>query len=110
YDIPSTAYSDGAYVLRVRAKDQSNNISYFSSSFTVFGAGSNAGDFTPPTLTMTFPVDGQSYPADQMLQFTGTSTDNVSVSAVDVEIKKPSTGESWNGSMWTAGDFFLLAN
>lgn len=106
--LPYSAYTNGSYVMRVKAKDTNNNIRIVSSTFTVFGASVGAGDTLPPLVGLTTPADGGSYTSSQLLTITGTAADDTALQIVEVRILRGA--DSWDGAVFRPGDFWLFAN
>jgi len=109
YDLPVSAYSNGSYLLQVKAKDNSNNQSVATSSFSVIGAGQGAGDLTPPEVGIVHPANPSpyTYDASSMTAIWGTAWDNLGLSGVWVRIIKNS--QFWDGAHWTANEVWLGA-
>ncbi|MCB4755423.1 MAG: carboxypeptidase regulatory-like domain-containing protein [Elusimicrobia bacterium] len=110
FNLNSYLYTNGSYVLRIRATDPSGNPSDLTRNFTVNGAGAGAGDYTAPTMMVLFPQNNQSYNSSQLAALSGTAADNVGVTMVELLIRNQDNNMIWDGATWRAGDFWMVAN
>jgi hypothetical protein len=102
WGLPNLA--DGKYSLQAIARDGAGNVG--RSSVVSFTIGNSDG--TPPTVSITAPVDNGSYTT--LLSATGTAADNVGVTAVRVRLQRSSDNLYWNGSAWSATAADVLAS
>lgn len=107
FAIPYNAYDNGSYLFKVKARDASGNESVMTSSFTVTGTVSGAGDFTPPIVVIQKPQTGLDYTASQMTLLSGTAYDNVNLSYVQVRIRQNSSFNYWNGASWGPTEYWM---
>jgi hypothetical protein len=94
------------YFAVVKAVDRAGNPQadeVGSSTFTFTG---NPPDITPPTLAISYPVDG-SCRSTALLAVLGTSADNVLVSTVQVTISRNSDSYYWDGAGWVSSEGWL---
>jgi hypothetical protein len=96
--------ADGKYSLQAIARDGAGNVG--RSSVVAFTIGNS--DSTPPTVSITAPVNNGSY-AD-ISTASGTAADNVGVTEVRVRLQRASDNLYWNGSTWSASATDVLAS
>jgi hypothetical protein len=92
-DIPP-GLAEGMYQLHVTAVDQNNRGSEFS--VTTFGI-----DDTPPVVTIS-PAIPTPLTTNVMVNFTGTATDNIGVTNLQLFIRRDVDNFWWNGADWQA--------
>lgn len=96
FTLNTLSRAGGTHVIKVIAKDAAGNstsssiqvIVYNSSSGggTTGGGGGTTGDITPPSITITSPINGTSFDLGSNVAISMTSTDNVGVSSVELKI------------------------
>jgi hypothetical protein len=97
------------YVVGLRATDTSGNIDPTLPwvSFAIDeGSPPPPGDSTPPDGLVAVPSPNQVFPSTPV-PLSGTATDNVAVSSVDVAIRDRNTLQWWNGSAWQSSFVWL---
>ena len=67
-------------------------------AFTVSTTGA---DTTPPNGIVTVPAVNQAFPHGAVV-VSGSATDNIGVTKVDIAIKNRTTGQWWSGTTWQA--------
>lgn len=98
---PTTDYD----TIRVRITDSSGNQNWLSEHLVVTGV---TPDQIAPAVAITSPADGQQIPFGSTITVTGTASDNVALSSVEVRATRPdgSGGTTYapatvNGSSWS---------
>ncbi|MEY4331685.1 MAG: hypothetical protein RLZZ196_423 [Bacteroidota bacterium] len=84
----------GVHVIKVIAKDAANNSATASIQVIVYNASSGGGtggggsttDITPPSVTITSPINGTSFDLGSNVAISISATDNVGVSTVELQI------------------------
>ena len=104
YAIASSKFTSGdTYTVRSKATDNASNAQSTPDSVTF----TFQDDTTPPTSTITFPVDGSSYNASGWTgSITGAADDNAGgsgVQKVDVQVVDNTASTHWNGSSFVSG-------
>jgi hypothetical protein len=79
YQLPSGAEALGAHQVKVRAVDEVGNEGTLDLSYSVV-------DATDPVLWIDTPVDGSKVGRGQVVQLSGTCTDNVGIGALTLEV------------------------
>jgi DNA-binding beta-propeller fold protein YncE len=92
----------GSFSVLVESADAAGNVAVPkpTRSFTVSNA---PPDTTAPNGTVTTPSPGQVFPGLGAKAFSGTATDNVGVSSVQLAIKKGGSNLWWNGTAFVTG-------
>jgi hypothetical protein len=93
--------TEGSYAVQVRGVDTIGNLGN-STALRSFTIQPIFVDTTPPTTTVSSPLNNATGPAPVMM--TGTATDDVGVTIVRISIKN-AAGQWWNGSGWGAFAF-----
>jgi len=96
FTLNTLSRAGGTHVIKVIAKDAAGNsasssiqvIVYNASSGggTTGGGGGTTGDITPPSITITSPINGTAFDLGSNVAISMTATDNVGVSSVELKI------------------------
>ena len=104
--------SGDSYSIIAEATDNASNVG--TSSMVAFTYGTTTTATTPPTVSVTYPVDHTTYGADWTGTITGTASSNSGASttitaAAMVAIKDTTTNQWWNGTAFAASTQSFVA-
>ncbi|MGB0099125.1 MAG: Ig-like domain-containing protein [Nocardioides sp.] len=99
--------AEGDYAVQVSAVDAAGNVDQ-SKPYLRFSHATGPVDTVAPNGTLAAPSPGAVRPLEP-LTFSGSATDDVSVSAVRIAIRDPANSQWWNGTDWQAGFATSLA-
>jgi hypothetical protein len=104
--------SGDSYSVIAEATDNASNVG--TSSMVAFTYGTTTTATTPPTVSVTYPVDHTTYGADWTGTITGTASSNSGASttitaAAMVAIKDTTTNQWWNGTAFAASTQSFVA-
>jgi len=102
--------SGDSYSVVAQATDSAGNVGTSSTvSFTYCNRTSKA----PPTVTITYPVNGTTYGVNWTGTITGTASSNsgpgTTITATEVAIEDTTTGKWWSGTSFSAGTKTFVA-
>ncbi len=95
-----TPPATGSYQVSVRAGDAAAN--YDATGRSTPSTSSPASTRRPPTGPSTVPSANQSFPRAP-IAFSGSATDNVGVTKVQLAVKNRTTNQWWNGTAFVTG-------
>ncbi len=100
YRGPATTDTDTIYVMNYKIGTAFDDVEY---------GGSSAPDTTPPSISITCPLTGQTY-SSQTISVSGSASDNVGVSKVEVKVGSAGTYQAAAGATsWSISGVTLAA-
>ncbi len=103
--------SGDSYSVVAQATDSAGNLG--TSSTVKFTYGTTATATTPPTVSVTYPVDGTTYGTDWSGTITGTASSNsgasTTISSTAVAIEDTTTDLWWNGTSFASSSPTFVA-